>query len=264
MEYAESRAKRAGALTTQGKRSSKRRTAAASLPTHLAVRSPTIDVAMFAPTGQVLSAGSLLVVPAANTGPPAQQRSTGCRSLRQPDENLREAVFRWHWRGRLWRHLRLLHDRLRLEIRPGAGRDLRLVSCWLPAVPRTALRDAIARQQTDREAVLVAWLWGEPVGCLLLAETDHEPVPAAGGSAVRIDEVWVPVPLRRRGIGIALVTAAEISASRRGRAEVRVMLSSVPPATRTWWLRRGYIATDAAGSNHLHKWLTPTSSTGVG
>jgi hypothetical protein len=110
----------------------------------------------------------------------SDRHSPAALRLRQPGQTARALAARVRWRARLWRHIRLLADRLRLdEIRPCTSGDLQLLERRLPTDSARQLEQALALPQTGRGDLLVAWLWGEPVGHLLVTwtEPDDPPLP---------------------------------------------------------------------------------------
>lgn len=184
-------------------------------------------------------------------------------------------------RARLWRHIRLLADRLRLEIRPCTSGDLQLLERRLPTDSARQLEQAFALPQTGRGDLLVAWLWGEPVGHLLVTwtEPDDPPLPRSVPTAARIGPIAVVAPVRCHGIGTALVTAAEILAGRRGHQAVEAAVRTDNRPARALFLRMGYadvgrpstrlwsgpdVASQTTegggGDGYLRKWLPPPTT----
>ena len=154
------------------------------------------------------------------------------RWLRRPVQTGRAVAGRVRWRARLWRHTRLLGDWLRLEVRPCTAGDLELLERRLATGAGHDHDQRFAQQQAGRGYYLVAWLWGEPVGHLLVTWTgpDHPPGRQLAPSCAHISAAGVVAPLRSRGIGTALVTAAEILASRRGHQLVGLARGDGQPA----------------------------------
>jgi GNAT superfamily N-acetyltransferase len=249
-------------------------------PTRPVAESRIIDVWVFGRDHGIYWGGSLLVSnPARPHG--SDRHSPAALRLRQPGQTARALAARVRWRARLWRHIRLLADRLRLEIRPCTSGDLQLLERRLPTDSARQLEQAFALPQTGRGDLLVAWLWGEPVGHLLVTwtEPDDPPLPRSVPTAARIGAIGVVAPVRCHGIGTALVTAAEILAGRRGHQAVEAAVRTDNRPARALFLRMGYadvgrpstrlwsgpdVASQTTegggGDGYLRKWLPPPTT----
>lgn len=169
----------------------------------------------------------------------SDRHSPAALRLRQPGPDRTGPGRSGAVRARLWRHIRLLADRLRLEIRPCTSGDLQLLERRLPTDSARQLEQAFALPQTGRGDLLVAWLWGEPVGHLLVTwtEPDDPPLPRSVPTAARA--IAVVAPVRCHGIGTALVTAAEILAGRRGHQAVEAAVRTDNRPARALFLPDG-------------------------
>ena len=110
-----------------------------------------------------------------------------------------------------------------VEIRPGSTDYLTVLVTVLGE--RHWFTDRLARQQRGGGVVLVAWLEGRPVGEVFLeCEPATEPEVRRHLSSVpRLGRLEVPGPFQGRGIGTALIGAAEATARQLG--YVRIALA---------------------------------------
>jgi GNAT superfamily N-acetyltransferase len=115
------------------------------------------------------------------------------------------------------------------EIRPGSAADLAALVAVLGE--RHWFTDRLARQQRGGGVVLVAWLDGRPVGDVYLdCEPAEEPEVRRHLPGVpRLDHLEVPGPFQRRGIGTALVRAAEDTARRLGHERIALGVGAGEP-----------------------------------
>jgi GNAT superfamily N-acetyltransferase len=191
-----------------------------------------IDVSVFERGHVTCWVGSLSVGHPGRPDAADRRPPMASRWLRRPVQTGRAVAGRVRWRARLWRHTRLLGDWLRLEVRPCTAGDLELLGRRLATGAGHDHDQRFAQQQAGRGYYLVAWLWGEPVGHLLVTWTgpDHPPVRQLAPSCAHISAAGVVAPLHSRGIGTALVNAAEILASRRGHQMVGLARGDGQPA----------------------------------
>ena len=126
------------------------------------------------------------------------------------------------------------------EIRPGAAADLAALVAVLGE--RHWFTDRLARQQQGGGVVLVAWLDGRPVGDVFLdCQPAKEPEVRRHLSGVpRLDHLEVSGPFQRRGIGTALIRAAEDTARRLGHERVALGVGLDNHGARRLYERLGY------------------------
>ena len=244
----------------------------------------TIDVSVFGRGHVTCWVGSLSVGHPGRPDAADRRPPLASRRLRRPVQTGRAVAGRVRWRARLWRHIRLLGDRLRLEVRLCTVGDLELLERRLATGAGRDHDQRFAHQQAGRGYYLVAWLWGEPVGHLLVTwiGPDYPPVRQLVPDCAHISAAGVVAPLRSRGIGTALVTAAEILASRRGHQMVGLVVATDNPRAQALCLRLGYadvglaplvsrrngrdVAGRTVGSEevdvYLRKWLPPQAGAG--
>jgi GNAT superfamily N-acetyltransferase len=108
---------------------------------------------------------------------------------------------------------------------------------------RVVVADRMERQRRDECIYLVAWEGGRPVGQVLL----HRRRPAALAVAERVDalpyieDAFVVPEWRNRGIGTALLQAAERAASDRGDLGLSLAVSTANRAAQRLYTRLGYV-----------------------
>ena len=127
-----------------------------------------------------------------------------------------------------------------MEIRPGSAADLATLVEVLGE--RHFFTDRLARQQHGGGVLLVAWLDGRPVGDVFL-----DCGPAAQAEVRRhlpgvpmLDHLEVPGPLQGRGIGTALIRAAEDHARHLGHERIALGVGLDNPNARRLYERLGY------------------------
>jgi GNAT superfamily N-acetyltransferase len=128
----------------------------------------------------------------------------------------------------------------KVTIRPASAADLPALVEVLGE--RHWFTDRLARQQQGGGVVLVAWLDGQPVGEVFLDRG-----PAAEAEVRRhlpgvpmLDHLEVPGPFQRRGIGTALIRAAEDHARRLGYERIALGVGLDNPRARRLYERLGY------------------------
>ena len=129
-----------------------------------------------------------------------------------------------------------------VEIRPGSTDDLTVLVTVLGE--RHWFTDRLARQQRGGGVVLVAWLDGRPVGEVFLeCEPATEPeVRRQLPGVPRLDHLEVPGPFQGRGIGTALIGAAEATARQLGYVRIALGVGLDNPKARRLYERLGYAA----------------------
>ena len=127
-----------------------------------------------------------------------------------------------------------------VEIRPGSTDDLTVLVAVLGE--RHWFTDRLARQQRGGGVVLVAWLDGRPVGEVFLdCEPATEPeVHRHLPGVPRLDHLEVPGPFWGRGIGTALIGAAEDTARQLGHERIALGVGLDNLKARRLYERLGY------------------------
>ena len=103
--------------------------------------------------------------------------------------------------------------------------------------------DRLARQQRGGGVVLVAWLEGRPVGEVFLECEEADRGRQFAGSfrgVPRLDHLEVPGPFQGRGIGTALLGAAEGTARQLGHERIALGVGLDNPKARRLYERLGY------------------------
>jgi GNAT superfamily N-acetyltransferase len=128
----------------------------------------------------------------------------------------------------------------KVEIRPGSEADLAALVAVLGG--RHFFTDHLARQQAGRGVLLVAWLDGRPVGDVYLAcePADVPRVRRLLAGVPQLSHLEVVGPLQRRGIGTALIGAAEETARRLGHEWLALAVGVDNPDARRLYQRLGY------------------------
>jgi GNAT superfamily N-acetyltransferase len=127
-----------------------------------------------------------------------------------------------------------------VEIRPGSADGLTVLVAILGE--RYWFTDRLARQQRGGGVLLVAWLEGRPVGEVFLeCEPAKEPEVRRHLPGVpRLDHLEVPGPFQGRGIGTALIGAAEDTARQLGYERIALGVGLDNPKARRLYERLGY------------------------
>jgi GNAT superfamily N-acetyltransferase len=128
----------------------------------------------------------------------------------------------------------------KVEVRPGSDADLATLVAVLGE--RHFFTDSLARQQRGGGVLLVAWLDGQPAGEVFLdCEPAEEPEIRRHLPGVpRLGHLEVPGPLWGRGIGTALIRAAEDSARQLGYERIRLSVGLDNLRARRLYGRLGY------------------------
>jgi GNAT superfamily N-acetyltransferase len=126
------------------------------------------------------------------------------------------------------------------EVRPASDADLATLVAVLGE--RHWFTDRLARQQRGGGVVLVAWLEGRPVGEVFLeCEPAKEPeVRRQLPGVPRLDHLEVAGLFQGRGIGTALIRAAEDSARQLGHERIALGVGLDNPKARRLYERLGY------------------------
>jgi GNAT superfamily N-acetyltransferase len=126
------------------------------------------------------------------------------------------------------------------EVRPASDADLATLVAVLGE--RHFFTDRLARQQRGGGVLLVAWLDGQPVGeAFLECEPAAEPEVRRHLPGVpRLDHLEVLGPFQGRGIGTALIGAAEATARQLGYEQIALGVGLDNPKARRLYERLGY------------------------
>jgi GNAT superfamily N-acetyltransferase len=150
----------------------------------------------------------------------------------------------------VWKQVDGLHGIARLtlvtakvEIRPGSEVDLAALVAVLGQLPDDFFTDRLARQQDGRGVLLVAWLDDRPVGDVYLAlePADVPQVRRHLPGVPQLIHLEVVGPLQRRGIGTALLRAAEDTARRLGYEQITLAVGVDNPGARRLYERLRYV-----------------------
>jgi len=127
-----------------------------------------------------------------------------------------------------------------LEVRSASDDDLAMLVAALGE--RHWFADRLARQQRGGGVVLAAWLDGRPVGEVFLeCEPAKEPeVRRQLPGVPRLDPLEVLGPFWGRGIGTALIRAAEATARQLGYEQLALGVGLDNPKARRLYERLGY------------------------
>jgi GNAT superfamily N-acetyltransferase len=123
---------------------------------------------------------------------------------------------------------------------------------------RVVVADRLERQRRDECLYLVAWEGGTPVGQTLIHRRRPFALAVAGivDSLPYIEDVFVLPEWRNRGIGTALLEAAEGAAAARGDRGVSLAVSTGNASARRLYTRLGYV--DAGVPVHRHATTEPS------
>lgn len=139
-----------------------------------------------------------------------------------------------------WREGESVPLALSARIRYARRDDLDLLEWWgLHAEQRDTIRAAFERQRTGELVILVADLGGFPVGQVWL---DFRTVPGSRGQAgASLWAVRVLPPLRRQGLGAALIRSAEGLAKSRGYRGVSLTVERTNDGAIRFYEGLGYV-----------------------
>jgi GNAT superfamily N-acetyltransferase len=128
----------------------------------------------------------------------------------------------------------------RVEIRPGSAADLATLVEALGE--RHWFADRLARQERGGGLVLVAWLEGRPAGEVFLdrGPAKEPEVRRHLPGVPQLDHLEVPGPFQGRGIGTALIHAAEATARQLGYERIALGVGLDNPKARRLYERLGY------------------------
>jgi GNAT superfamily N-acetyltransferase len=129
----------------------------------------------------------------------------------------------------------------KVEVRPGSDADLAVLVAVLGE--RHWFTDRLVRQQRGGGVLLVAWLDDRPVGDVYLdCEPAKEPEVRRHLPGVPVlDHLEVAGPFQGRGIGSALIHAAEATARQLGHERIALGVGLDNPKARRLYERLGYI-----------------------
>ncbi|MGA5642196.1 GNAT family N-acetyltransferase [Streptomyces cinereoruber] len=136
----------------------------------------------------------------------------------------------------------------RTEIRPCRAEDVPLLDRHLPAPGAPARHaDRFARQEAGTGTYLLAWRGGEPVGHgqVRWDGCAAPEVRAAVGDCPEFNGLDVRADLRGRGIGTALVRAAEELVRARGGTALGLGVAHANPRAAALYARLGYVPVTA-------------------
>jgi GNAT superfamily N-acetyltransferase len=128
----------------------------------------------------------------------------------------------------------------KVEVRPGSAADLATLVAVLGE--RHWFTDRLARQQRGGGVLLVAWLYGRPVGDVYLdCDPAEEPEVRRHLPGVpRLNHLEVAGPFQGRGIGTALIRAAEDTARQLGHERIALGVGLENRGARRLYERLGY------------------------
>jgi GNAT superfamily N-acetyltransferase len=131
-----------------------------------------------------------------------------------------------------------------VEIRSGSDADLDALVAALGQ--RRYFTDHLARQQDGRGVLLVAWLDDHPVGDGFLSSepADHPEIRRHLPGVPELSHLEVIGPLWGRGIGTALIRAAEVTARQFGHDRLVLAVGIDNPDARRLYERLGYVDWD--------------------
>jgi GNAT superfamily N-acetyltransferase len=117
---------------------------------------------------------------------------------------------------------------------------------------RIVVADRLERQRRDECVYLVAWEGGTPIGQVLLHRWRPSALAVAGvvDSLPYIEDVFVLPEWRDRGVGTALLEAAESAAAARGDRGVSLAVSTGNSAARRLYTRLGYVGAGVPVHRH--------------
>lgn len=146
-------------------------------------------------------------------------------------------------------------------IRPARRADFKALVAALGQ--ETYFADRIGRARHNLGELLVAWAGGVPVGDVYLwCETHEEPeLREAYPGVPLLNHLEVVPEWRRRGIGTALVRAAEDAARRRGHDRLVLGVGVDNPDAKRLYERLGYL--DWGGGPIVARWTEPDGKGGI-
>jgi ribosomal protein S18 acetylase RimI-like enzyme len=126
------------------------------------------------------------------------------------------------------------------EVRPARSADLKPFAAALG--DHGFLVDRFDRQRKGLGVLFVAWLGGRPAGAgyLWLEEAEEPPIRWYLPGVALLTHLEVPAGLRNRGVGRALVAAAEQHLVERGDERVALGVRTDNPAAARLYTRLGY------------------------
>ena len=146
----------------------------------------------------------------------------------------------------------------RIDIRPCRDGDADLLEevATSPGTSRFHHR-RLARQVAGEAVYLIAWLEGSPIGnlCLILAGPDNDEVASKLVAGPEINAFDVYPDWRDRGVGSALIAAAERMARERGDLGVVLGVEVSNDAARRLYERLGYRDWGRGESHDSYTWL---------
>lgn len=141
-----------------------------------------------------------------------------------------------------------------VEIRQCRTNDIALLEQWTPTGLTQTHAARFSRQEQGTSTFLIAWLEGTPVGsCEIRWGGCRAPeVQELVGDCPEINglQVW-PEHRQSRGIGTALIAAAEDHAQQRGRSRIGMGVGDSNTRAAALYLRLGYVD---SGCRYLDRW----------
>ncbi|GAA2624429.1 hypothetical protein GCM10010399_64740 [Dactylosporangium fulvum] len=128
-----------------------------------------------------------------------------------------------------------------LEVRPASEHELALVAARLGEGP--FLTERLARQSEDKGVLLVAWLRGDPVGCVYvwLEDAEEDGLQEYLPGVPLLNRLVVVPEWRNNLIGTTLVRAAEQVAKDRGRKQVALGIALDNNRAERLYRRLGFV-----------------------
>lgn len=145
-----------------------------------------------------------------------------------------------------------------LEIRAASRADIPpLVALPFSGGLSAKHRDRIERQDRGEALYLLALLGDRIIGHLLLKwnGSEHEFVRRRVPSCAEVEDFVVDPGLRGRGVGGALLDAADTQCRERGVTRLGLAVGLGNPSARAIYEHRGYVL--VPGSEHRVSWLQP-------
>lgn len=151
-----------------------------------------------------------------------------------------------------------------ITIRPCSAGDVAALEAAIPSGAKNAFHAKRFEQQREGESVyLVAYLNGATAGHVnVLFASDLAVVRSAFEGTVHyeVSALATAVPLRRRGVGRALLARAEDLARRRGAARVGLACNVDNEPARSLYDSAGYVDWGGGVVDSVWKWVDPAGN----
>ena len=147
-------------------------------------------------------------------------------------------------------------------IRDCAAGDIEILERHMPTWDGQVHANLFAQQQAGLWTYLVAWKEGSaPVGvCVIRWDDSAEEEPEASATWPRLTNLHVHPTHRGRGVGTALIEAAEERAGGRGFRRLGISVADDNPEAARLYARLGYAD---SGRRHESKYMYPDDSGAV-